>query len=94
MDYINTVKHNKDGSYLINGHMYVPQVKDNRHYKDIQKWLALGNKVESFETKKEQTTREAKEADEVEWANYLEAEKVDKKVNWAKAKKPKFKVVL
>ncbi len=61
MEYIKTVKENKEGGYLVNGTISVPKAEGNRHYRDIQKWISEGNKVEPFETKKEQAIREAKE---------------------------------
>ncbi len=45
IDYIQTVKLQENG-YLVNGSMSVPNNPANRHYNDIQEWIALGNTPE------------------------------------------------
>ena len=42
---INTVKQQENG-WLVNGTMTVPNDKGNRHYQDIQDWIANGGVVE------------------------------------------------
>ena len=42
---INTVKQQSNG-WLVNGSMSVPNDKSNRHYKEVQEWIANGGVVE------------------------------------------------
>ena len=42
---INTVKLQGDG-YLVDGNMSVPNAIGNRHYQEVQDWIALGNTPE------------------------------------------------
>ena len=40
---INTVVMQSDGSFLVNGNMYVPNDMGNRHRVMIQEWIDAGN---------------------------------------------------
>jgi hypothetical protein len=41
--YIQSVQLTEYGGYLLNGNMSVPNAPGNRHYEDIQRWIAEGN---------------------------------------------------
>ncbi len=60
-----TVKTTKDG-YLLDGKLYVPDDKKNRHYIKIQEWIKKGNTPEPEFTEQEiidnQVKLEKKEA--------------------------------
>ena len=49
---INTVKIQSNG-YLVNGSMSVPNEPSNRHYQDVQEWIANGGGVEPEFTEEE-----------------------------------------
>ena len=40
---IQTVQNARDGGYLINGVLAVPNDLANRHYQEVQAWIAEGN---------------------------------------------------
>jgi hypothetical protein len=42
---IKTVKETESG-YLVNGNTWVPVSEDNRHYREVQEWIAEGNTPE------------------------------------------------
>tara|TARA_R110000803_G_scaffold34529_1_gene75306 strand:- start:3235 stop:3627 length:393 start_codon:yes stop_codon:yes gene_type:complete len=43
---INTVRLQENG-YLVNGSLTVPMAEGNRHYQEVQDWIALGNTPEA-----------------------------------------------
>lgn len=45
---ISTVKLQKDGGYLVNGSLSVPNTPGNRHYQQVQEWIALGNTPDPY----------------------------------------------
>jgi len=49
---INTVKQQENG-WLVNGNMSVPDDKGNRHYQEVQEWIAEGGVVEPQYTDEE-----------------------------------------
>jgi len=71
---IETVKIQGDG-YLVNGTMSVPAVEGNRHYKEIQDWIAEGNAPEPEFTQAELDQQAIDEANAVELALLAELDK-------------------
>ena len=47
---INTVKMRRDGGYLVNGSLSVPDDSENRHYQSVQQWITGGGVVDPIET--------------------------------------------
>lgn len=42
---IQTVQHGRDGGYLVNSLLAVPDDPANRHYRAVQAWIGSGNTV-------------------------------------------------
>ena len=71
---INTVKTQENG-YLVNGNMSVPNVEGNRHYQEVQEWIAEGNTPEPEFTQAELDQQVIDDANAVEVALLAELDK-------------------
>lgn len=63
---IETVRIQGEG-YLVNGSMVVPKAEGNRHYQEVQEWIAQGNTPEPEFTQAELDQRAIDEANQVEF---------------------------